>query len=306
MNIKKAAGLWKISERRVRDLCATGIVIGAKSVDGVWFIPDDAPRPVDSRSLRYSGVPPELKIEFAQLEALRADIASRRPLSEGELSALRDQFLVEYTYHSNAIEGNTLTLNETALVLEGITIGEKPLKDHLEVTGHRDAYSYLESAVRDNIPFTENFILDLHYLVLAADPVNRGRYRRIPVVITGAAHILPQPFEVEPRMERWAFEYSRSRLHPIIAAARFHIEFETIHPFIDGNGRTGRLLANFALMRSGYLPISIKYEDRRGYYDAFTAYHRDHDNGLAMIRIFLTAERARLESYRSVLLASVV
>lgn len=243
------------------------------------------------------GIPAELKAEFVQVETLKAELARRRPLTEGELKALRENFLVEYTYHSNAIEGNTLTLSETAMVLQGITVGEKPLKDHLEAVGHRDAFAFLEEVVRGGEVISERLVKDIHYLVLGASPQDRGRYRRIPVVITGAAHVPPQPYLVETKMEEWTASLKATTLHPIVAAAKFHIDFEAIHPFIDGNGRTGRLLANFILMRSGFLPISIKYENRRAYYEAFNSFHQDNDGALAMIRLFLAAERARLEEY---------
>lgn len=222
-----------------------------------------------------------------------------RPLTDGERERLRQAFLVDFTYASNAIEGNTLTLSETALVLSGMTVGEKPLKDHLEATGHRDAFCFLEEFVKSDAPVSEAFIRQLHSLVLADKPLDRGVYRRIPVIITGAVHTPPQPYMVSPMMEAWVRELQSTRLHPLVAAAVFHVRFEAIHPFIDGNGRTGRLLANFILMRGGYLPISVKYENRRAYYEAFTAYHRNGDIS-PMLAIFAERERQRLADYLSV------
>ena len=134
---------------------------------------------------------------------------------------------------------------------------------------------------------------ELHTLVLADQPQDRGVYRRLPVFITGAVHTPPQPYLVGPQMEAWVCDLNETHLHPLASAAVSHIRFEAIHPFIDGNGRTGRLLANFILMRSGYLPISIKYENRIAYYEAFTSFHRDND-AAPMIRLFAEAEHARL------------
>ena len=119
-------------------------------------------------------------------------------------------------------------------------------------------------------------------------------------MIIGASHTPPQPYLVQPQMEEWVRDLAKTTLHPVVAAALFHIRFEAIHPFIDGNGRTGRLLANFILMRSGFLPVSIKYEDRVSYYNAFTAYHAANDP-TPMLRIFAEAERTALAKRLEVL-----
>lgn len=300
MTCADAAKRWGISDRRVRVLCEGGLVDGVVREGKSWRIPTSAAKPRDGRELRGLGVPRELRGLFAEIDALRAKLAARRPLTDGERTRLRDAFLVDYTYASNAIEGNTLTLSETALVLQGMTIGEKPLKDHLEATGHRDAFAFLEEFMASGAPLGEAFVRQLHSLVLADKPMDRGVYRRIPVVITGACHTPPQPYMVAPLMEAWVRDLRKTRLHPIVAAAEFHVRFEAIHPFIDGNGRTGRLLANFTLMRAGYLPISVKYENRRAYYEAFTAYHANGDL-TPMLRIFANGERQRLEDHLRVL-----
>ncbi len=297
---EETAKRWGISDRRVRILCEKGQVSGARRNGKLWEIPQSAEKPRDGRTMRSLGIPRILQGRIAEIESLKAQLASKRPLTEGEREQLRNAFLVDYTYSSNAIEGNTLTLSETAMVLSGITIGEKPLKDHLEATGHRDAFLCLEDFVSSGEAVSETFVRQLHSLVLADKPMDKGVYRRIPVIITGAVHTPPQPYMVELMMESWVRDLRTTRLHPLVAAAEFHIRFEAIHPFIDGNGRTGRLLANFILMRSGYLPISIKYEDRRAYYEAFTAYHAD-DNLIPMLEIFAEREFARLSEYLNII-----
>jgi Fic family protein len=296
MTSAEAAKRWGISDRRVRILCEGGLVEGATHEGKTWRIPASAEKPQDGRVQRALGIPRELRSLFADVDALKAKLAAMRPLTDGERSRLRDAFLVDYTYASNAIEGNTLTLSETALVLSGMTIGEKPLKDHLEATGHRDAFAFLEEFVASGAALSESFVRQLHSLVLADKPMDRGVYRRIPVIITGASHTPPQPYMVASLMETWVRDLTRTKKHPLVAAAEFHVRFEAIHPFIDGNGRTGRLLANFTLMRAGYLPISVKYENRRAYYEAFTAYHVAGDLK-PMLRIFAEGERLRLEEY---------
>ena len=177
--------------------------------------------------------------------------------------------MIEYTYNSNAIEGNTLTLQETALVLEGITIDRKPLKDHLEAVGHKDAFLYVQELAKDKVPFSESIIKQVHTLVLIDRPEDRGVYRRIPVRIMGAYHTPPEPVLVSEQMEQLVKEFSKKKLHPIKSAALFHLKFEGIHPFVDGNGRTGRLILNLFLMQNGYPLINVKFADRRRYRFAY-------------------------------------
>ena len=199
------------------------------------------------------------------------------------MQRLREEFLIEYTYNSNAIEGNTLTLQETALVLEGVTIDKKPLKDHLEAVGHRDAFLYIQDLVKNNVPFSESIIKQIHTLVLIDRPDDRGVYRRIPVRIMGAYHVPPDPILVPEQMESLITEFKgNKKLHPIECAALFHLKFEGIHPFVDGNGRTGRLILNLMLMQAGYPPINVKYSDRKRYYEMFDCYYRDNDQNHAI------------------------
>ena len=295
MNIKIAAEKWGISERRVRKLCENGMIYGVQQIRNEWLIDDSAPKPVDMRKFRYAQIPESLSAKVAIIESLKAAISKSRQLTSGEDKRLRDEFLVDYTYNSTHIEGNTLTESETAMVLSGLTIGEKPIKDHLEAVGHRDAFLWLENELKAHAVLAEKMIKDIHFLVLGDLPLDRGKYRSVPVRILGACHEPPQPYAVPSLMEEWIDWTVRSKMHPIMLAALSHIKFEAIHPFIDGNGRTGRLLANYLLMSNGYLPINIKYENRRAYYEAFEAFHRDQDGGLKMMELFVDAEFKELE-----------
>ena len=227
-------------------------------------------------------------MNFDKTDALLRQLNECRPLTAGEVERLRDEFLIEFTYNSNAIEGNTLTLQETALIInEGITIAEKPLKDHLEVIGHKEAYFYVEDLVKQKIPLSEKIIKDIHSIVLMDKPQDKGVYRRVPVRIMGAVHTPPKPWAVAIQMEQLMAEYEdwQDTLHPIERIALFHLKFEGIHPFIDGNGRTGRLLLNLELMKKGYPAINVKFSDRRRYYDCFTAYHQSGGNPEAMVEL---------------------
>lgn len=239
-------------------------------------------------------------MDYTKIDGLKEALQQHRPLTRGELLRLQEEFLVEYTYDSNAIEGNTLTLQETALVLQGVTIDRKPLKDHLEAVGHKDAFLYVLDLVRDKTPFSENIIKQIHTLVLMDRAEERGVYRRIPVKIMGAYHTPPAPMLVPEQMARLIAEFSQSRLHPIEGAALFHLQFEGIHPFIDGNGRTGRLIMNLFLMQSGYPPINVKFTDRKRYYEAFDSYYRDNDDS-AMVRMVATYVEERLTTYLGIL-----
>lgn len=214
-------------------------------------------------------------MNFTEIDNLKDKLTSMRPLNRAELQRLREEFIINNTYNSNAIEGNTLTLRETALILqEGITIAEKPVKEHLEVIGHKDAFEYIITLADANTQLTEKIIKDIHSLVLMNDVKNRGVYRSLPVTILGAEHTPPQPYLVPAQMEQLITDYNMelNTKHIITAAAEFHLKFESIHPFIDGNGRAGRLILNLELIKAGYLPVNIKFTDRRKYYDCFDEY----------------------------------
>lgn len=241
---------------------------------------------------------------FSKIKELKSKLNEYRPLTSEEVRRLREEFLIDFTYNSNAIEGNTLTLQETALILkEGITIDEKPLKDHLEAVGHKDAFYYVEELVKDKIDISEKVIKDIHTLVLMDKPQNRGIYRRIPVTILGAVHEPPQPYLVPVLMKQLINEYNNEmkNLHIIERVSLFHLKFEGIHPFIDGNGRTGRLLLNLELMKEGYPPINIKFKDRRKYYDCFSDYHLKNNDPSMLISMVTKYVEEELKKYISVL-----
>ena len=249
------------------------------------MIPSDSVKPADAR---VSHTPdPQYATLLERVDRLKEQFSQYRPLSDAEVDALRDEFIVEHTYNSNAIEGNTLTLRETQLVLQGITIDRKPLKDHLEVVGYRDAFEYVEQLAREQVPLTDYQIRAIHSLVLADRKEDRGRWRRVPVSIAGALTKPVQPYEIEPMIGSLLADQGTvyQKLHPVEQVAWFHLRFESIHPFIDGNGRTGRLLMNLQLIKAGFPPINVKYADRRRYYDAFEDYAFYGCTGLTSVTI---------------------
>lgn len=293
ITVKEAAERWGLSDRRVRVLCSEGKIPGAYQIGRGWNIPENAVKPADGR---FKSAPSLLD----QIDHKKIALDSCRPLTEGEVGRLSEEFITEYTYNSNAIEGNTLTLRETAMVLRGLTIDQKPLKDHLEAIGHKEAFEFVQELVQDNVPITERLIQQIHYFVLSDKKEDRGVYRRVPVRIMGAQHQPAQPYLIQPQMEQLMYSYSQNTEHIVSKLARFHIEFEGIHPFIDGNGRTGRLLVNLELMKAGYPPIDIKFADRMAYYEAFDEYHVNK-NLSAMETLFAKYLNERLDYYLSIL-----
>ncbi len=199
-----------------------------------------------------------------------------------ELNALRsyDSYRIaqalelEYTFESNRIEGNTLTLRETDLVInEGLTVSGKSMREHLEAVNHQEAITYIKELVNRKIKINEREVLSIHNLILRGiQAEHAGKYRDIQVMIKGSAHMPPQPMMVKEEMSyyfNW-YEKNKNTLHPVILAAEMHERLVTIHPFVDGNGRTSRLIMNLILLSKGYVIANIKgdYETRMAYYTA--------------------------------------
>ncbi len=283
-SVAQMAEQWGISERRVRILCQQGKITGVIRRGRTWLIPSNEEKPIDGRTLRYQRNNSPYAELFSKVDAA-VDAYRHRPLTQGESDRIRKEFLIKFAYSSNAIEGNTLTLQETALVLDGIVIDKKPLKDHMDIVGHRDAFLYVENLVNNNTLFTERVIKQIHTLVLMDKPKDRGIYRLIPVENRKLSHVLSDPTFIPEQMKSLVAEFTANhKLHPIERAALFHLKFESIHPFIDGNGRTGRLILNLMLMQAGYKPIAIGPDELTNYQNAINAYHQYNDTN-AMIKV---------------------
>ena len=196
---------------------------------------------------------------IADANKLQQEINKHRPLKGQALNQLREYFRIGLTWASNALEGNSLTETETKVVIEdGITIGGKPLKDHLEAIGHAEAFDYLQKLARRK-EITERDILKLHKLFYyRIDDANAGHYRKQNIIVTGTDFVFPAPSELKDLMAVFANEIPRLRAekHPIEFAALLHARLVTIHPFVDGNGRAARLLMNLALLQERY-PVTI-------------------------------------------------
>lgn len=238
--------------------------------------------------------------KLAEIEALRDKLNGMRPFNQGELKRMIEQFTINHTYNSNAIEGSTITLRETALIIqEGLTIAGHPIKEHLETIGYKDAFDFVMELSEKDRDLTEYDIKQIHALVLMSDRENAGVYRRLPVQISGADNTPPQPYLVPKKMEELLLSYAQSREDVFERIAKLHLEFESIHPFIDGNGRTGRLIMNLELMKNGYLPVDIKFTDRAKYYDAFADYHLTGSPNM-MKDMIMNYELAELTEYAAI------
>lgn len=271
ISVKKAAEIWNLSERRVRVLCSENRIPGIKKDGKVWLIPEDAQKPSDVRSHKNVKLQ-KFKSRITELDNKLKILKGKDNLTEAEKERLREEFVVQYTYDSNAIEGSTVTLQETALILDGVTIDKKTLKEHLDAIGHKEAYDYIEQLVRENAALDIFAIKQIHWLVLAHRSEDRGKFRRVDVHITGTDFQTSDPLHIEEDIITLLKEYKQQKkMHLIEKVAAFHRKFEKIHPFIDGNGRTGRLLINMELMKAGYPAINIKYRDRMKYFNAFSS-----------------------------------
>ncbi len=235
-----------------------------------------------------------LKRKLAELNALR-------PLPLVAVKKLREHFQIEMTYNSNAIEGNSLTLKETFLVInEGMTVKGKPLKDHLEAKDHVAALQYLYDVVDKDKQHTasEQFIRTLHQLVVQeTDKEWAGRYRNGNVFIGGASHSPPEAFEISALMNeaiQWLKGHHK-KMHAVELAALFHHKLVYIHPFFDGNGRTARLAMNLLLMRAGYPLVIILKNDRKKYYRVLS--EADKNNYEPLVRFMAQTTLRSLDIY---------
>lgn len=209
-----------------------------------------------------------------EIDEIKKEIDRHRPLKTGTLEKLKEYYRIGLTYSSNALEGNSLTETETKIVIEdGIAIGGKPIRDHYEAMGHSEAYDQIYNLAK-NKEITEEDIKDLHRLFYyRIDLKNAGQYRKEKVIITGTEFIPPPPSEIPALMNKLVLDIPkiREKYHPVEFSALLHKELVTIHPFIDGNGRTARLLMNLALLQSGYVVTIIPPILRNDYIDAISS-----------------------------------
>nr|WP_238360596.1 Fic family protein [Iningainema tapete] len=238
------------------------------------------------------------KDKFQQVDRLKVWLDSFRQLPPTVVAELKKLYDVRFTYNSNAIKGNTLTQSETALVLEtGITIGGKTLREHLEVIGHKDAIDYIEQA-QQSTAIVQGEIKQIHNLILRAiAPEEAGRYRQLDVT-AGTEYVYPPHYLLNDLMTEFVTWLNSSQAtvgHPLEFAAEAHLRFVSIHPFRDGNGRTGRLLMNLLLLRAGYPIVVISNQVRKAYIDAIVEAQQHSDRSPIITLVLDAAQQSLIE-----------
>lgn len=236
-----------------------------------------------------------LESQLARIQAKKAQLDALRPLPAAAVQNIKNSLTLEWTYNSNSIEGNTLTLQETKMVIEdGLTIRGKSLREHFEAVNHQDAIELVEQLASHQYPLNASDILSVHGLVLQKiEKEFAGRYRNAGVRISGANFVPPNALKVDAFMEeliRWVNEEAPT-MNILLKASIFHHRFVWIHPFFDGNGRTVRLLFNLLLMKEGYPPAIILKNDRKKYYDALNKANQG-DYGKITLLVLQAVERS--------------
>ncbi len=240
---------------------------------------------------------------LSKIDKLLENLKAKRHLDSYRIAEALE---LEYTYNSNKIEGNTLTLQETNLVInEGLTIAGKTMREHLEAVNHKDAINFIKDIIDQETPLTEKVVLQLHQLILRGINGNyAGKYRNVQVVISGSSHEPPQAFLVPKQMEELFLWYNTNKavLHPVTLAAEMHQKLVSIHPFIDGNGRTSRLIMNLILLKHGYVIANIKgtNESRMQYYEALDK-SREASGAESFTKLVAQTELEDLERYLKIL-----
>lgn len=244
-----------------------------------------------------------LSVLLEEIDVLKAKLDQFRQFDSYRIAQALE---LEYTFESNRIEGNTMTLRETDLVInEGLTISGKSMREHLEVINHQEAIAYIKRLIDKNTALNEREVLSIHNLILRGiNPEDAGRYRRVQVMIKGSSYMPPQPFMVSKEMEDFFiwYETHKNSLHPIVLAGEMHERLVTIHPFIDGNGRTSRLVMNLILLQNGYVIANIKgdYENRMRYYTALET-AQTKNNKEDFLLFIAQIEKESLERYLEII-----
>lgn len=240
---------------------------------------------------------------LTQIDELKAKLDQYRQFDSYRISQALE---LEYTFESNRIEGNTMTLRETDLVInEGLTISGKSMREHLEAINHQEAIAFIKDLMNKNTSLIEREVLSIHNLILRGiHPEDAGRYRKVQVMIKGSTHMPPQPFLVAKEMEDYFiwYETNKNKLHPVVLAAEMHERLVTIHPFIDGNGRTSRLVMNLILLQHGYVIANIKgdYDNRMRYYQALETAQTEN-NKEDFLLFVAQIEKESLERYLDII-----
>lgn len=238
-----------------------------------------------------------LEKQLARILQKKAELDQLRPIPTYALKSIKESLRIEWTYNSNSIEGNTLTLQETKMVIEeGFTIKGKSLREHFEAVNHQEAIELVESLISDSYILKETDILNIHELVLQKiEKEFAGRFRTSGVRISGANFVPPNALKIDEYITELTDWTNNSDMNIVLKSAIFHHRFVWIHPFFDGNGRTARLLFNLLLMKEGFPPAIILKNDRKKYYDALNS--ANNGNYSKLVLLILQALERSLDIY---------
>ena len=260
---------------------------------------------VAEQEIRYQSKPAKKKLSNT-LQKILDEVDTLKTKLDGfaqsDSSCIIQALELEYTFESNRIEGNSMTLRETDLVInQGLTIAGKSMREHLEVINHQEAIAYIKDLRQKNSFINEREVLSIHNLISRGiHPEGAGSYRKVPALIQGSSHVPPQPFLIAKEMEDFFiwYETNKSTIHPIVLAAEMHERLVTINPFIDGNGRTSRLIMNLILLQHGYLIANIKgdYDGKMNYYQSLETAQTKNNNEDFFLLI-AQIEKESLERY---------
>lgn len=279
MTVLEASRKWGVSDRRVRFLCSQGRIRGIIQQGRRYLIPDGTEKPVDERVRKHSSSRTKHYNDFSRLDFLKGMVADQPLQPQAVYEQRKKDFLLSFTASSNQLSGNELSRDDIAEIFQGRVAAGHSLEDHLSVVGTRDALNYVRECVREKKPLSQNVIRNIHGLLMISSPDEKGKYRRVKVMIQGAENDPVWLDLMEPRVNELLNVNTQRKkvMHPIERIARFHLEFMNIHPFTDGNGRTGRILMNLELMQNGYPPLEIAVDQKKEYEKAIQAYDARHD-----------------------------
>ncbi len=302
IKVSEAAKKWDISPRRVRLLCSQGKIEGAIQQGKLYMIPANAGKPADERIKENKIVQQSLHGSmFQRINDKQEQLRMIRPLTSGEVNRLKEDFLIEFIYNSCAISGINLTLEEVALILSGGTTEQKSLKDHLDALGLHHAYYYCERNINEKNIFSEESILAMHGLTLISSPFDKGVYRKIPIRRISTHGKASDPTAISKNIkDLLKLNDKRKRdLHLVERLALFHLDFEGIHPFVEGTGHVNRLLVNLQLLQEELPPIPFDTDNKKEYFDAFTTYFEKKDSNPMIVIMGKYIEKS-LDFYLSI------
>ncbi len=298
MTVLEASKKWGISDRRVRFLCSQGRIRGIIQQGRRYLIPETTEKPRDERIRKANSAGSRKYNDFTRLDFLKGMISEQEKTDVLPLAEEPREFMVHFSCNTAALEGSTLSEQQCAAIFQGHVVADHPLREHLEVLGIKDAMTYAIECVKERKPLSQNVIRSVHQFLCLDQPFSKGKYRRVRVRISNTESSPVYLDLMEPRINDLlnANTQRKKVMHPIERIARFYLEFEGIHPFEEGNGRTACILLNLELMQNGYPPIDFSRDDQETRILALQDYESSH-NPAQMIRLISKKAEEEMEHY---------